>query len=116
MPGRASQHHLWGTIRADHSLDVLSENVELKIYEVADGCTIKVGVKLGIRDNPDSETSRKNFRNGETNSIDRDRTLANHITRKEPWQFDFQAEVNTLNVEGCDWCYAVHMALNEMSA
>jgi hypothetical protein len=34
------------------------------------GCAIKVGMTLGVGNDPDREASRKNFRNGKTDSID----------------------------------------------
>jgi len=50
--------------RRNHLLDVLGENVELKIYKIAARCMIKVGMTLGVGNDPDGEAFRKNFRNG----------------------------------------------------
>ncbi len=102
--------------RRNHSLDVLGQDVELEIYEIADGCTIKVGMALGVGNDPHRKASRKDFRNGKTDSIDGDRTLGNHIMPGVFRQFDFQSEVCAFPVEGENGRDAIYVALNEMSA
>jgi hypothetical protein len=70
---------------------------------------------LGVGNDPHSEASRKNFRNGKTDSIDCDRTLGSYIMRELARQFDFQPEVCAFRVEGDNGRDAINVALNKMS-
>ena len=71
---------------------------------------------LGVGNDPDRKASRKNFRNGKTDSIDGDRTLGSHIMPGVFRQFDFESEVCAFRVEVDNGRDAINMALNEMSA
>ena len=71
---------------------------------------------LGVRNDPDRKASRKNFRNGKTDSIDGDRTLGSHIMPGVFRQFDFESKVRAFRIEGDNGRDAINVALNEMSA
>ena len=71
---------------------------------------------LGVGNDPHRKASRKNFRNGKTDSIDGDRTLGSHIMPGVFWQFDFQSEVFAFSIERGDARGSIYVALNEMSA
>ena len=100
----------------NHSLDVLGENIELKIYEVAGCRTIKVGMTLGIGNDPDHEARRKHVRNGKTDPIEGDRTLGSHIMSEVFRQFNFESEVCAFRGEDDNGRDAIDVALHEMSA
>ena len=71
---------------------------------------------LGVGNDTDRKASRKNFRNGKTDSIDGDRTLGSHIMPGVFRQFDFESKVRAFRIEGDNGRDAINVALNEMSA
>ena len=65
-----------------HPLNILSENVELEVYQAASFSTAKVGVTFCIGDDPDRETSRRNLSDSQANAVDGYRSFASDVTRK----------------------------------
>ena len=59
--------------------------------------------RLGVGNDPHRKASRKDFRNGKTDSIDGDRTLGSHIMPGVFRQFDFESEVCAFSIEGDEW-------------
>ena len=74
--GRATRHHsFFVTDGATILLNVLGQDVELEIYEIAGFGAIEIGVALGAGNNPDRQAFREEFRDREADSVDCDRTL-----------------------------------------
>ena len=71
---------------------------------------------FGVGNDPHRKAFRKNFGNGKTDSIDRDRPLGSHIMSGVFRQFDFESKVCSLCVEGDNSSDAINVTLNEMSA
>src|SRR5207302_6753228 len=104
------------TTNGEQSLDVLGQNVELDIHQIARLSAIKVGIALRVRDDPYEKAFRKDISNGETDSIESDRTFAGHILCKLGRQRDFQSKVCAFLVEGNNAGHAIDVTLHEMSA
>src|SRR3989442_7979969 len=71
---------------------------------------------LRVRDDPYEKAFRKNISNGETDSIESDRTFVGHILCKLGRQLDFQSRVCAFLVEGNNAGHAIDVTLHEMSA
>jgi hypothetical protein len=59
----------------NHSLDILGEDIELEIHQVADTRAIEIRMLFCVRYDPHGEAFWKNFRNREADSVDGDRTF-----------------------------------------
>ncbi len=56
----------------NHSLDVLGENIELEIHQIAWFRAVEIRVVPCVGDNPGDETLWKNLSDRETDSVYRD--------------------------------------------
>ena len=56
----------------EHPFNVLGKNIELDIDGVAGFGALEVGVLFSVRRNPDNETFREHFGNGQTDAVDGD--------------------------------------------
>jgi hypothetical protein len=73
------------TPRSEHSLNVLGENIELEIHRIAHLDLVQISMGFRVRDNPHDEAFRKNFGDGKTDSIHRNRSLARDIMDERLW-------------------------------
>src|ERR1044072_4719088 len=76
-----------------HSLNVLGENIELEIHRIAHLDLVQISMRFRVRDNPHDEAFRKNFGDGKTDSIHRNRSLARDKMGERLWQLDFQSKI-----------------------
>src|SRR5262249_43439105 len=68
--------------RCNNPRNVLCENIELQIYQIAGLCPIKIRLTPGVRNDPRDEASWKNIGDGKADSVEGDGTLGSHMMRE----------------------------------
>src|SRR5438093_3174494 len=103
------------TANGQRSLDVLGQNVELDIHQIARLSAIKIGMAFRERDDPCDEAFWKHFTDCEADSVEGDRTFAGHILCKLGRQLHFQSKVRAFLVEGNNARHPIDVSLHEVS-
>jgi hypothetical protein len=99
-----------------HPLDVLGQNVELDIHQIAGLQNIDIRVPFGVGNYPDCETFWEKFRDCQTDSVDGDGAFVGRVMSEIRRQIDFEAMIRAAAFKGNYFRAAIDVALDEVAA
>lgn len=100
----------------EHALDVLGQDIEFDIDEVAHERVSKISRAMGVWNNPDGEAFRIQFSYGQADAVDRDRTFASEVMSKFAGQSDLETVITAALIESKNGAGAIDMSLHEVAA
>jgi hypothetical protein len=100
----------------EHALDVLCEQVELEVHQIAAPSRGEIRLRSGVRNDPDRETFRQNFRDGEADPVHGDGSFTGDVPRKLRGQLDFEPKVRSRFIEHQNRRGAINVTLDKVSA
>ena len=77
----ARKERAW-VAHGEEALGVFREEVEFEVREIARGFCAQVRHREGVGDDPDGETRRADFGDGEADAINRDGAFARDVARE----------------------------------
>lgn len=92
------------------------QEIEFQIHEIALLRRGKIGLRACVRDYPNLETIRSDFRDSETDAVDGDRALFYDVVGEFTGQNDFHPQVGSALFQGEDRDSAIDVSLDKMTA